>query len=286
MFKSYGIRSIPHTVIIGMDGTIAAITRPQMVQVEHLENVIAGKPSGIPAIKQNEQALVSAGEILSANEGQPPLFQVAIRPSKGDARRSFGGMNSKNRNDLGVVFGFTDEAMTVAEMLPSIYSTTSARIVTESPLPPGKFDVFVKGPGERRKALDTMRRQAIETTFGLISEQELRELDTYVLICKDGPGKGLKKSGTATFGSSLGAAGKIECVNSPITGLVSRLESALKQPVIDETGLTGKYDFKVTWKQPDENIANTAGLIAAVHEQLGLDLKLEKRTVSVVVVRR
>jgi uncharacterized protein (TIGR03435 family) len=58
--------------------------------------------------------------------------------------------------------------------------------------------------------------------------------------------------------------------------------------VVDRTGLTGEYDFKLDWTEdhgqgvpPD---APLPGLFTALHEQLGLELKSDKAPVDVVIV--
>jgi uncharacterized protein (TIGR03435 family) len=74
----------------------------------------------------------------------------------------------------------------------------------------------------------------------------------------------------------------------------------LDRPVIDQTGLAGRYDFTLTWT-PDEtqfggrggqapppaDPANAPpGLFTAIQEQLGLKLESTKAPVDVVVIDR
>jgi thiol-disulfide isomerase/thioredoxin len=44
MHRSYAVSTIPHTVIVGADGKVAAITHPTSLEAKHLENVLAGRP--------------------------------------------------------------------------------------------------------------------------------------------------------------------------------------------------------------------------------------------------
>jgi uncharacterized protein (TIGR03435 family) len=58
------------------------------------------------------------------------------------------------------------------------------------------------------------------------------------------------------------------------------------RPVVDETSLDGRYDFKLQW-MPDEMkvTENTSpGLFTAVREQLGLEMKPAKGPVNTIVV--
>lgn len=58
--------------------------------------------------------------------------------------------------------------------------------------------------------------------------------------------------------------------------------------VIDRTGLTGEYDFKLDWTEDDghgvPSDAPLPGLFTALRDQVGLELKSGKAPVDVVVV--
>jgi uncharacterized protein (TIGR03435 family) len=76
---------------------------------------------------------------------------------------------------------------------------------------------------------------------------------------------------------------------------MDRLASTLSQQglgrvVLDNTGLTDRYDFKLTWASDtaaaDANSTDTSGssIFTAVSEQLGLKLEPQKGPVPVLVV--
>ncbi len=73
-----------------------------------------------------------------------------------------------------------------------------------------------------------------------------------------------------------------------ITFFVSQLSGQLAAPVEDDTGLTGKYDFTLSWiaQVPNSLDAEVAGpsLTTAVQEQLGLKLTPKKGEVEIIVV--
>jgi uncharacterized protein (TIGR03435 family) len=62
----------------------------------------------------------------------------------------------------------------------------------------------------------------------------------------------------------------------------------IHQPVVDATGLTGKYDFVVSWSfdamQPNAPGDSGPSIFAAVQEQLGLKLESKKVPVDMVVI--
>ena len=70
------------------------------------------------------------------------------------------------------------------------------------------------------------------------------------------------------------------------------------RPVVDQTGLTDKYDFTLTWRPdplaapppnappPPADLDSRSDLFTAVQEQLGLKLEATKTPVEVLVIER
>jgi uncharacterized protein (TIGR03435 family) len=288
MFKSYGVEAIPHTVIVGANGKIAAITYPQHVEARHLENVIAGRDSGLPLPSEDiDPPTVPAGK-PSAREKEelPAVFQFVIRPSAGTASGWTAGR--AGRNDFGIVYESNALGITAESLVASTYGVTGSRLIVEAPLPEGRFDALFRAPDDSRKEMEAVRRQVVEATFGLTSRRESREIDVYVLTVKTPDAKGLQPTVITSQGRSMNSAlGSFEAVNCTIESWAnSNLEFQLKKPVFDETGLKGGYDFQLKWEAGDGPARDPDKLIAAVREQLGLELSLTKRPVEVVVVMK
>jgi uncharacterized protein (TIGR03435 family) len=72
---------------------------------------------------------------------------------------------------------------------------------------------------------------------------------------------------------------RIDC-SGPMANLEEELETRLKTPVIDETGLSKRYEVSVTFDINDPVPSIDAGL-----RPLGLSLTKGRRTVDVVVVK-
>ena len=132
--------------------------------------------------------------------------------------------------------------------------------------------------------LNPMLQQAAEATFGLSSKLELRDLEAYVLTVKSTDAKGLKPTATPKTSSMMGAVGSMSCINMPINSLTRYLESLLQKPVFDETGLNGGYDIELRWDGSFLKPPDPANVIAAVADQLGLELTLVTRPIDVVVI--
>jgi uncharacterized protein (TIGR03435 family) len=73
--------------------------------------------------------------------------------------------------------------------------------------------------------------------------------------------------------------GKFVGINVGMGSLASFLENSLKQLVVDETGLTGHYDYELQC-----DYKNADSVIAAIKEQFGFEITPGKRSVEVLVV--
>ncbi|HWE51355.1 MAG TPA: TIGR03435 family protein [Bryobacteraceae bacterium] len=74
-----------------------------------------------------------------------------------------------------------------------------------------------------------------------------------------------------------------------ISLLTGKVAEELGRPVLDHTGLTGKYDINLRWT-PDDGEQKTdpsrPSLFTAVQEQLGLKLESQKGPVEILIVDR
>ena len=279
MFKDYGVSGIPHTVIVGTNGLIAAVTHPDGLSATHIKNVLAGKSAGFA--KPNSEAKTVPAR-ASDDSGPPPLFQVLIRPS--DAGEGGGGSSSgPSRNSpLGRMYSSKSHGSTLLSLALWAVQTSEVRLITNSALPDGKFDVVINLPYHARERIPELMREALRNTFGLISRKEKREMDVYALTAKNSK---LEPTVSTGGSSSSSGPGRISAVKSSLSSLAWSLENLLGKPVFDETGLTNRYDFYLKWEQTTEQRKPAPDtLMQALREQLGLDLTLTKRPVEVTIV--
>ncbi len=130
-----------------------------------------------------------------------------------------------------------------------------------------------------------MLQAILADRFKLVFHRETRERPIYALVIAKGGTKlspGDDKNGN---GMSWGR-GRIDVHAAPINRFAFTLSDVLGREVVDRTGLTGKYDIKLTWT-PDElqESANARPtLFTAIQEQLGLKLESTKGAVDAIVV--
>jgi uncharacterized protein (TIGR03435 family) len=259
MFEDYGITAIPRTVVVDQKGVIAAITHPTSLTEDLLKDLLAGKKIAVaqpPISKQKHEA----------------LFQVIIRPSDGGLTKSI-----SNKGSL------TVSSATVLDILASSYGINPSRIVTRSALPEGRFDFIIQTPDTEKESVNTWLREAVESTFGLRARPAIREMDAFVL--RSGrTTQSLAPTGSAGSASLSSGGGSLNCVNQSMNSLASSLEDILGRPVLDETGLTNRYDFQLLWDEKKSGEAESIELTQALHEQLGLELAPAKKAVELLEV--
>jgi uncharacterized protein (TIGR03435 family) len=278
MFKEYGISGIPHTVIVGTNGLIAAIAHPGGLSATHIKNILAGKTPGF-AQPVSEAKTVPA---KPSDDALPPIFQVLIRPSD-VGEDGVGGSSGPSRNSaFGRMYSSKSTGSSLLGLLLWATRTTEVRLITNSLLPDGKFDAIINVPSQASERIPDLLGEALRATFGLAFAKEKREMDVYLLTAKDPK---LEPTVSTGGSSSSSGPGRIGAVNSSLTGLAWSLENLLSKPVFDETGLTNRYDFQLKWKQPEgQRKPSFDTLVQALRDQLGLELTLAKRPVEVTVV--
>jgi uncharacterized protein (TIGR03435 family) len=182
-----------------------------------------------------------------------------------------------------------------------------------------RYDVTLTLPREvDEDAMRKMIESAVQRRFGLTIAPENRSMNVYVLTAPNGPGAALHRHGTAAgemptpvaagsvgvannsasesesesesddagqityFGkdcSGVSSGGGIEASAGTIAEFRRTLEPDLDRLLVDETRLTGSYDFKIG------NYSNQQELFKLLLEQLGIVVTPTQRRVTMLTVR-
>jgi uncharacterized protein (TIGR03435 family) len=231
-----------------------------------------------------------------------PEFSVAtIKPSRPDAPRGGYGIRAQ------VV---TTTNVTVSWMIKLAYNVHADQISgapswvdSERYDTVGRFDT----PGEpSRDQMKLMIQKLLVDRFQLKFHTEKKELPVYAMVVgKSGPKLTVSAADPNAFpGIGFGREpGVISLVgrNTALNGVANGLQSnILDRPVVDHTGLTGRYDFQVRFTPDASQLANFGGLeranaadldlppdiFTAFEQQLGLKLQATKAVVDVMVIDR
>jgi uncharacterized protein (TIGR03435 family) len=169
-----------------------------------------------------------------------------------------------------------------------------------------RYDIDATPDEEGTPTADQVRimiRKLLADRFQLKFHHDKRELSAFVLtVSKDGsklrptqPNGNLHGIGIqpAPTGALMFAN------NSPVPAFISFLQAnVFDRPVVDQTGLTGRYDFTITFTpddslfhghplgfaKPADGVEPAPGLFEAIQQQLGLKLTSEKAQVDVLAI--
>jgi uncharacterized protein (TIGR03435 family) len=142
------------------------------------------------------------------------------------------------------------------------------------------------------KALQSMLQALLADRFHLTIHRETREMPVYFLVVAKGGAK-LRESAPGSVGTGQSAGiGWFKASSNRIDDLAQTLAGLVSRSVIDKTGLTGQYDFRLDYA-PDAIAGPDAGnapekpsLFTALQEQLGLKLEPGRAPVEMFVVDR
>jgi uncharacterized protein (TIGR03435 family) len=160
-----------------------------------------------------------------------------------------------------------------------------------------KYTIITKDPEkispgqEGQDRLMAKVRAMLADRFQLRIHRETKEMPVYALtVAKSGlkmvatPEEGREDAGLNASRTNE-AKSAVEGRSLPVDVLTRFLSNQVGRTVVDRTGLTGKYDFRLVYS-PDLGDTTGPSIFTAVQEQLGLKLESEKGPVDVVVIDR
>jgi uncharacterized protein (TIGR03435 family) len=163
-----------------------------------------------------------------------------------------------------------------------------------------RYDIEAKAAGDAKPSeaqLRGMLQKLLADRFSLAVHREIKELPVYALeVGKGGPKFQPSKGSDEPPMFRVFQRRQITAARAPLAYLVEALSFLVGRPVVDQTGLDGKYDYKLDWT-PDETQVrsdeaapqvegNVPSLASAIQEQMGLRLQSQKGPVELIVIDR
>jgi uncharacterized protein (TIGR03435 family) len=224
---------------------------------------------------------VIAGMFFATLAMAQPSFEVAsIKPNNsGDGNSSYQttGGSVRMRN------------VTPRALLELAYNVKEYNLVAPSWVDNPHFDIMASTGGAEVKdqELRRMLQSLLTDRFQLKAHRQSKEMTAYALLPAKNGFK-LKPTGGENFSLNFtkgGAKAKATGKDTSMANLADYLSGgAVDYPVVDETGISGAFDFTLEWS-PDQNAADGGpSLFTALTEQLGLRLEKRKLPVSILVV--
>jgi uncharacterized protein (TIGR03435 family) len=167
-------------------------------------------------------------------------------------------------------------------ILREAYSVKDYQIVAPEWLSSNTYEVIAVMPeGATREDARRMLQMMLEERFGLRLRRENKPISVSALVvAKRGfQGRAAEDGAKYTSGSGTGMLTATAITFDRLAEWLSRIGSI---PVVNETGLEGRYQVDLHWPPEDSETGRGAGLpgglAAALESQLGI--KLEKRTMA------
>jgi len=267
-----------------IDGTLTQGTNPMPLALER-------------ATTETEWAIPEPPKKMAADAN--PTFEVAtIKPTAPDTPASHKYLTVQGNRLISSNFS-------LADYISFAYGTHAKQLIG---LPAwadtDKFDITAKpdidGTPNAKQVKDMLQKLLAER-FKLAFHHDKKELSVYVLsVAKTG--NKMEKSAAdpnglpGLFFSQLGDLHVRNATTSDFAGLMQ--SAVLDRPVVDQTGITGRWDYELKWTPDDSQFAGMGGkippptdsatappnLYTAIQEQIGLKLEATKAPADVLVI--
>ena len=182
--------------------------------------------------------------------------------------------------------------VTANELAWIAYRSTPGRVYFPYGEPKQRYDFATTIPENSKEGLQA----AIKKKLGLAGKMETLDRNVLMLKVKTPNAPGLKphdeKLGMTGFYDRK--RGRIVSIGRRISskppdlplGLPKLLEGFVGMPVVDDTGLTNRFDIDMRWDEPGEADPEHEALKKALADQLGLELVPETRPVEMLVMEK
>jgi uncharacterized protein (TIGR03435 family) len=246
--------------------------------------------------------LALSASALYAQKPAPPAFDVAsVKAAEATAGRGDrGGFNGLGMLGLGKgragnftpsPGGLTALNATLSGCIQWAYGVSDYQVSGPAWITEDRFNIAAKAPGEASEdQVRTMLQALLADRFQLSFHRQSKEMQAYALvIAKNGPK--LKESTTDGPPNVRRERLGVAVEGATVRQLAEALTMILQVPVVDDTGLKGRYDatVDVTPYIPLDN-SGPADLmsiaITALQDLLGLKLEARKMPVDILVVDR
>lgn len=217
----------------------------------------------------------------------PHSFEVAsIKPSNAGPNSTSGIHTGHGRLDA--------ENVTLLRCILGAYGVGPQQIIGGPDwLNTDHFEISAKAdrPVESDAELMVLLQGLLAERFKLVVHREKKIARVFVLeVAKNGPKLEKAEPGEAgTNTSNTNTAVTIAAHNTDMDALARVLGRQTDLPVVNQTGLQGIFNFKLTWTPERARQANSGGadapsLFTAIQEQLGLRLRQQNAPLEMLVI--
>lgn len=263
---SFGVRSVPAAALLDRDGRIVGVTSGENLTAGVLRKALAGEKIELPPFQRANNILWDREEI-TWQDGVLPDFAVLIKPMD-VAGGGYAYKPGSNR--------ISGDGASLQAMIQAAWRTDSMHLDLRAKLPEGTYRFAVTVPPARTAELFPTFQDALLRGFGIQARWEGQERDVFVLT--HDPAKALPESASAELSQFM--RGVITLRKQPTGKLADMLPNWFGKPVVNETGLSGAYDFDLQYRDDGPKVLTDS------LAKYGLSLTPARRPVRMLVVQR
>jgi uncharacterized protein (TIGR03435 family) len=215
-------------------------------------------------------ALGQSFEVASIRQHTDPNWRIGIIPS--GAR-------------------VTMQAMTLPDLITYAFKVQSYQVSGSSGwMDSMRWDVTAKAEGDAAPSSDQLRKMTqalLAERFQLKIHRETKEMPVYALVVDKGGPKLKPSAPDAKDGTTVSGDKTVVMASAKETldRLATYLSNNTGRPVLNQTGLSGNYEYRLEWTLRDDT-GDAPSIFTAVQEQLGLKLEAQKAPIEVLVIDR
>jgi uncharacterized protein (TIGR03435 family) len=239
-------------------------------------------PRVIPAGLLLSLLLAAGGPLLQAAAADPAFAVTSIRPSAAPVPFEHDGRTETSPGALSM------RDVSVITCIKWAYGVGEAQVAGPAWLQSERYDILAKADGPvGDEQLKLMLRTLLAERFKLAFQRETRELRGYALTVAKGAHKLHEAENAGNPFRQNSATGMI-ARSMTMSEFADFIAGPLQTPVVDKTGLKGRYDFAIdftAYLPTDGTRPDTIGIImAALQGELGLKLESQKMSTEVLVI--
>jgi uncharacterized protein (TIGR03435 family) len=219
----------------------------------------------------------------AAEPALPTTFEVAaIKPSKANDNNS--SANSTNAR-------ITMTNLTLRQIVLYAFTLQEHQLVAPAWLADERYNVDAKAETSvGGKQLTVMMQTLLADRCKMVIHRETKSMSGFALTVAK---SGLKIQPAGGEGSGMSTNNtKLTATHADMDRLTVWLGRLLNQPVVNDTGVTGSFDFELEYQSPrlqrtdgaNEKEPSLPTIFTALQEKLGLKLESRKVPVEVIVV--
>lgn len=264
---AYGIHVVPAAAVVDREGHIVAVTPGANITSEMLHKLLNGEKTAAPAFERANDITWDKDEI-NWEDGVQPTLEVLIKPI---AVTGSGYAYEPGSNRI------SGDGVPVFAMTMAAWQTDSFHMDVRDSLPKGRYRFAVVVPKGQEAELLPMFQDALERNFGFQTHWEEQERDVLVL----------NSDGTKTLPESTSnplfqfERGKITFHRQTSAKLAEALPNWFQKVVVNETGLSGTYDFDLDYVANEPKV-----LTEELQQKYGVTLTPAKRKIRILVVEK